>query len=327
MIEKTCPSPNTSAGARLHSVKTHLIWATNRLQPLSESPRLNAEMLLAQVLGCSRTTLFAYPDRALSDLQRIHFERLVNRRAAGEPLPYITGHIEFYGLDFAVDRRVLIPRPETETLVDMALSWLRGRPTDRHKPDADCTILSDPVVVDVGTGSGCIAVTMAAHAPHATIYAVDVSTDALAVARENAKHHDVATQINFLESDLLTELPESVDLIVSNPPYIADADWKTLSPQVRDYEPGLALSGGPGGLCVVRRLLQEAASALRPGGSIFLEIAPSQSQRAVNLACGYFPHSVISVHKDLAGSDRVLCISTDHCRTSHAGRGISDEEG
>jgi release factor glutamine methyltransferase len=281
-----------------------LTRAASRLKSSTDAPRLEAELLLTHVLGLSRAELYAHPERPLLAHQLNSYRSLVTRRAHGEPLPHLTGHIEFYGLDLAVDSRVLIPRPETETLVDLALPLVSsvqpGPGTDGRR-----------LIADVGTGSGCIAIALAVHAPQSLIYALDLSPEALAVARANAKRHRVADRVAFLQSDLLTSLPEPVDLVVANPPYIADDEWPLLPRDVREYEPRLALHGGCDGKDVIRRLLQQTPAHLRSGGVLLLEIGATQGVAVTSLAHQVFPTADVTLHTDLSGRDRVLCIKTD----------------
>lgn len=292
------------------TVTASLSHAAKRLRTRTDAPQLEAEIILAHVLDCSRTDLFAHPERSLRPRELAAFLTLLDRRALGEPLPYLTGRVEFYGLEFTIDRRVLIPRPETETLVELALSHVAQlsalRPHSGQRPgDA-----LGPVLVDVGTGSGCLAVTLAVHTPRAHIYAIDLSSEALAVARANAERHQVANRISFLNSDLLQDLSEPTDLIVANPPYIASEEWPTLPQEVREHEPRLALYGGPDGLDIIRRLLSEASTLLQPNGTILIEIGATQGPAALNLAHQTFPTAAVAIHPDLAGRDRVLCINT-----------------
>jgi release factor glutamine methyltransferase len=257
---------------------------------------MEAEVLLAYILGTSRAVLIAHPERPLTPAQLDRYQALVRRRAADYPLPYLIGRLEFYGLEFEVTPEVLIPRPETETLVELALA---------RRPRS---------AVDVGTGSGCIAVSLAVHLPEATIYATEISPAALAVARRNAERHGVAERVRLLAGDLLSPCPGPVDLIVSNPPYVATGEWASLPASVRDYEPSLALDGGPDGLDVVRRLLAQAPAVLagplsaegRPGGALLIEIGAGQGEAAANLARTFFPQATLRVLPDLAGRDRVI---------------------
>jgi release factor glutamine methyltransferase len=274
--------------------------ATVELNPITDAPRLEAEVLLAHVLDTSRTVLMAHPERRLTSNQLNRYQKLVRRRASDYPLPYLTGSIEFYGLGFEVTPDVLIPRPETETLVDLALA---------HQP---------ATVVDVGTGSGCIAVTLAVHLPEATCYAFDISPAALAVARRNAEQHSVAERVRLIAGDVLNPRPGPVDLIVSNPPYVPTGECSALPASVRDYEPRLALDGGRDGLGIVRRLLAQAPAVLRspdpvtghPGGALLIEIGADQGKAASRLARASFPQATVRVHPDLAGRDRVLEVQT-----------------
>ncbi len=269
-------------------------------------------MLLVHALGSSRTDLYAHSERLIDPQQRAIYQALVDRRASGVPLPYLTGQIEFYGLNLTVDRRSLIPRPETETLVDLALAVISDKAFAAARSGS-------PVIVDVGTGSGCIVVAVAIHAPHARFYALDLSLDALVVAKANAQRHQVADRISFLESDLLAALPEPADLIVANPPYIAQKEWDTLPIEVREHEPRLALHGGADGLDTIRRLLSQVPTQLHPGGGVLIEIGAAQAEDATHLARIAFPKATVTVHTDLAGRDRVLSIMTrqefiDHTR-------------
>lgn len=265
--------------------------ALRRLRPITERPRLEAEVLLAHLLGRTRVALLAHPEIPLTETRLRRYFALVDRRAEGEPLPYLTGEIEFFGLPFTVTPEVLIPRPETEQLVDLALRWMKSHPVQE--------------VVDVGTGSGCIAVALAVRAPDVRIYATDLSVAALEVARTNAERHGVARRITFLHGDLLAPLLGPVDLIVSNPPYVANREWETLPPSVRQ-EPREALLAGPEGLDVLRRLLSQAGEALRPDGLLLVEIGEHQGAAVQALARRTFPEAEVQVLPDLAGKDRVL---------------------
>jgi release factor glutamine methyltransferase len=295
----------------LSTIARALAWAAGQLSASSDTPRLDAELLLAHVLGWSRARVLAEGQQPLSAAQHAALRELVARRAALEPVAYLVGHKEFYGLDFAVDRRVLVPRPETELLVDLALQEARrrtghGQAADRHR-------LS---IADIGTGSGCIAVALAVHLPEAQIYASDLSRAALEVAQRNIARHGVGDRVRLLEGDLLDPLPEPVDIIVSNPPYTV---LSAISAGVRHHEPHLALDGGPEGLAIVRRLLAQAPGKLRPGGAVLLEIGATQGPAVLELARGYFPTAQIGVHQDLAGLDRVVTIATAAGASGKAG--------
>jgi release factor glutamine methyltransferase len=260
-----------------------------------ESPRLDAELLLAHVLGANRAAVLARPEQPLTPKALTRYRDLVARRAGREPLAYILGHREFFGLDFVVDRRVLIPRPETELLVEHALRIAR-----------QCT---PPLqIADVGAGSGAIAVTLAVRLPQATVYALDASEGALAVVAENARRHGVAERVHCLASDLLSALPGPVPLIVANLPYVTSEEWKGLIPEIRDYEPQSALDGGPDGLSLIRRLLATAGGHLLPGGGVLLEIGASQGAAVTALAQEQLPQGRVEVYRDYAELDRVVVV-------------------
>jgi release factor glutamine methyltransferase len=212
---------------------------------------------------------------------------------------YLLGHKEFFGLEFQVNPHVLIPRPETELLVETAIEW--------SIINNQLSIVNGKfTIADVGTGSGCIAVALAKHLPKASLVAIDASPEALRLARLNAERH--AVQITFLSGDLLEPLAEPVDLMVSNPPYVSQAELAAAMPEVSVYEPRLALDGGEDGLDVVRRLLSQAKEKLKPGGALLVEIGASQGQAMIKLAQTHFPGAVIQIKKDLAGLDRLLVV-------------------
>lgn len=258
-----------------------------------ESPRLDAELLLAHVLGANRAAVLARPDRHLTPKQLTRYRDLVARRAEREPLAYIVGHREFYDLDLTVDRRVLIPRPETELLVERALQiaqpWEQG-----------------VRIADVGSGSGAIAVTLAVHLPQATVYALDRSAEALAVTAANARRHGVGGRVYCLQADLLAPLGVAVDLVTANLPYVATDEWRALLPEIRDHEPRAALDGGADGLSLVGSLLETAGAHLRPGGALLLEIGACQGDAAMALAHHCFPRSEVRLLQDYAGLDRLV---------------------
>ena len=261
-----------------------------------DSPRLDAELLLAHVLDSNRASILAWSERQLTPKQLTRFRDLVVRRASREPLAYIVGHREFYDLGLAVDARVLIPRPETELLVEQALHIAQQRP-GRLK------------IADVGSGSGAIAVTLAVHLPLALIYALDDAPGPLAVTAENARRHAVANQVRCLQGDLLGPLPEPVDLITANLPYVTTEEWAKLPPEIHDFEPRDALDGGPDGLTLIRRLLITARDHLKPGGSILVEIGASQGEDVVTLAQDHVPGASLRLIQDYAGLDRLVVIT------------------
>jgi release factor glutamine methyltransferase len=262
-----------------------------------ESPRLTIELLLAHLLKKKRLELYLDFEREMDEPTLEKLRELVRRRAAGEPLQYITGEAEFFGLKFAVDKRVLIPRPETELLVETVLKRLK--PLEEQKQAL--------TIVDVGTGSGCIAVALAKNLPTAEIVAMDVSNDALEVARGNAKMNGVEKNIRFLQSDLLQNLPGSqgADAVVSNPPYIATGELADLPKEVRDFEPVRALSAGEDGFEVFQRLVMDARCVLKPPGFLALEIGAGQ-RPAVEILFVKAGYEVDQVVKDLQGHERVV---------------------
>lgn len=233
---------------------------------LGANARRDAELLLRFVLGVRREELLANPQREIRGEERERFEGLIVERAAGKPVQYITGVQHFWGLEFAVTPAVLIPRPETEHLVEAALALLGCDDAVR--------------VIDVGTGSGAIAIAIAHDRPAARITAIDISRDALAVARGNAERHHVAGRIRFVEGDLLDGIADAAcDMIVANPPYVAESERSSLAVEVRDYEPAAALFAGATGYAIYERLIPQAARVLRPEGWLLLEIGVGQQVR------------------------------------------------
>lgn len=281
------------------------IAATRReLESITDEAALEAELLVRHVTGMDRASLHADPGRELSAAQGRALRQLTGRRLRREPLPYILGEWEFRGLSFRVSPAVMVPRPETETLVEEALAW-----RERRLGEADAPV----TILDVGTGSGCIAVSLAAMLPGDTALAVDVSPAALAVAAENAERNGVGERVRLLEADLLSgdllsTVTGHVDLIVANLPYIPDAEVPSLQPEVRLFEPRVALSGGPDGLSLIRRLLVQAKAALSARGAVMLEINPPQSASLPDQARAVFPGADVRVVRDLAGLDRVVVI-------------------
>jgi release factor glutamine methyltransferase len=268
-----------------------------RAGPNPERARLDAETLLLYVFRIidpyrNRAWLIAHQNDPTSSDTRLHFDVLVKRRLRGEPIQYITGETEFYGLPFRVTPAVLIPRPETEHLAEETL-----------KRAAD---FAHPRIVDIGTGSGCIAIALAHHLPHASITASDLSPEALTLARQNAESNQVAGHIRFLEGDLMTPIAgETFNVIVSNPPYVPEADRSTLSVEVRDHEPALALFAGDDGLDIYRRLIPAAHAALIPAGFLLLETGFGQ-QGAVTALLAASGFQSIETLPDLQGIPRVV---------------------
>jgi len=284
-------TPGTPVGRALVSAAQRLSEAG------SASARLDAQVLLAHVLEKDRTWLFAHHDHELSRGDCNRYAGLVTRRRRREPVAYLLGRKEFYGLEFAVDRRVLIPRPETELLVDLVLAQISDRPRQQV------------LVADVGTGSGAIAITVARYAPEATIYGIDISRDALDVATENGRRLTPDGGPRFLEGDLLHPLPEQVDVIVANLPYVADEEYSGLQSDVRDYEPRLALHAGAEGLDLIRRLLAQLSDKLRPNGAVLLEISPRQGEVVQELAEDLRPKpSYVGLRRDYSGLVRMVTL-------------------
>lgn len=256
-----------------------------------DSPRLCAELLLAHVIGCDRLRLYMDADRPATPLERDTLRDLVARALKHEPVQYLVGEAWFHGLPFHVDRRVLIPRPSSETLIEQVLLHARATPGFGGGPGAGTTLKCEGVAfADVCTGSGCLAISLLRFMPGARALACDISEEALEVARKNAERHKVADRIDFLRGDLLAPLDDhparggGLHYIMANPPYVPDEEWDAVPPNVKDFEPHLALRGGPGGMDLVRRLIIEGGEYLRPGGLIAIELASASADQALNLA-------------------------------------------
>jgi release factor glutamine methyltransferase len=279
------------------------------------SHTLAAELLLMYAFRRDRAWLYAHPEEPLDPAKTEKYFALIARRAAGEPTQYLTGKQEFWGLEFEVTPAVLIPRPETEHVIEVALERLGARGI---KIDMKTGAPSPPLHIgDVGTGSGCIAVALAYELPHAELFATDISSAALEVARRNALRHGVADRVRFLECDLLTALLPSAegsrdahekqfDLIASNPPYVAHDEAHTLAREVRDHEPHTALFGGASGVEIYARLIEQAGSLLHLGGILVLELGYDSADRVRAMLVAERRWVNISITKDLAGIPRVL---------------------
>ncbi|MEN6405341.1 MAG: peptide chain release factor N(5)-glutamine methyltransferase [Thermoguttaceae bacterium] len=279
-----------------------LQWTTDYLKSHdADSPRLDAEVLLAHALGCQRIQLYTTFDKTPGDPQRTAFRELVRQRAEGKPVAYLVGRKEFYSLSFHVTPDVLIPRPETELLVVASLDFLKKKAEAATQPAA-------PQIADVGTGSGAIAVCLAKHWPACRVTAIDLSPTALAVARTNAVQHGVSDRIDLIESDLFAAVPSdrSFDLVVSNPPYITTAEMDRLAVDVRRFEPRLALEAGPRGTEVIERLIVQSAERLRPGGQLLLEISPTIHAAVRTLLESDARWSLGPTIEDLARQPRVI---------------------
>ena len=265
-----------------------------------ENSRLDAEVLLAYALSRDRAWLVAhYPD-PVSDNELRYYEQLIERRAVREPLQYITGRQEFWGIEFQVTPDVLIPRPETELVVESALAALAGA--------------AEPLVIDLCTGSGCIAISLVKNIPRCQVYATDRSTKAHAVAKTNAQRQGADQRTRFIEADLFGPLhvagmEGSVDLITANPPYVRTGELATLQPEVRDFEPELALVSGPEGTEIAERIIRESPRYLRTGGRLIMEFGMGQAQALRGMVEKTGAYASVNVLKDLAGIERVVVAS------------------
>jgi len=263
----------------------------------SEESHLEAELLLCHALRTDRERLYRRLNDPLAQDEAATFRALIERRCAREPTAYITGRREFFGLEFEVTPAALIPRPETETLVETVIQFANERSADEP-----------PTIVDVGTGCGAIALAVAHSLPHARIVAIDQSPEALALAERNAARHGLTERIEFRQGDLLQPLGRPVDVIAANLPYVTTADWQALPAEIRDYEPRQALDGGEDGLRVIERLLRMAPAWLRPGGALFAEIGDGQVAAASAMAREALASGEVRLLPDLAGRDRVLVV-------------------
>ncbi len=272
------------------------------LEGITAQPRRDAELLLLRVLSCDRTFLLTHPDTQLTVEQADQYQKWLRRRAVHEPIQYILGEQEFFGLTFAVTPDVLIPRPETEHLVEALLARV---PHDQALR-----------IADVGTGSGAIAVALAHALPHALVTALDISEGALTIARRNAETHQVADRVRFLKSDLLNVVAgESFDAIVSNPPYVAEADRESLESQVRDYEPSVALFAGASGLDIYQRLIPQAYDSLNTDGWLLMEMGQGQRDSLSRLLSGWDDVGFVD---DLQRIPRVACARRRQAQVSFA---------
>ena len=261
---------------------------------------IEAEVLLRHAMDVERADFFASLQQPLSTSGQVRMDRSVQRRTAGEPLAYILGRREFYGLDFQVSSHVLVPRQETELLVDEVLEFARARPERSRRAQR-------LLIADVGTGSGAIAVAIARHLPQATVYATDSSPQALQSAGINSRRHGVSNRVHLRHGDLLEALEAPVDVVVSNPPYLRTGELPGLPPEVR-REPQCALDGGPDGLQVIRRLFLQAPGRIRAEGVLIVEIAPQQLEPVTRMARAAFPSARVSFARDLLGLPRVVSV-------------------
>jgi release factor glutamine methyltransferase len=268
------------------------------------SPRLNAELLIMFTLDCDRAYLYAHPERELTPDEMARYDEALARRATGMPAQYITGHQEFWGLDLIVSPAVLVPRPETEHVVETVsgLAWQASGGEERR---AGMPVPQKPAlrIVDVGTGSGAIALALAKEFPQAEIHATDISPEALEVARANAARHQLSARIRFHQSDLLAGVrPEQFDFVVSNPPYVGQSEEEQVQLEVRKFEPRHAVFAGPTGLEVIERLVPQARSGLRSGGWLVFEISGTIAEGVRSLLTNW---SDVEITNDLQGIARV----------------------
>lgn len=267
-----------------------------------ETPGIEAEFLLTYLLDIRRHVLFMTPGRTLSVVQSVLFKSQIARRALGEPCQYITGCTEFMGLEIHVTPATLIPRPETEQLVEEVVKLVAEKGNDKT---------TEVRIFDLCTGSGCIAVAVAHALPLATITATDLSEEALTVARENAEHNNVADRIEFLQGDLFEALTchsskDCFDFILTNPPYIASGELNSLQPEVAEHEPRSALDGGTDGLDSIRRIVKEAPKYLKPGGRLIMEIGFNEAEAVKELLKSSGQYAGFEIKKDLNGIERMV---------------------
>ncbi len=294
-------SLNQATADDVWTVRRVLEWTIEHLTKHGcETPRLDAEILLAHACGCQRIQLYVNYENELSDGERSTMRELVKRRATLEPVAYLVGFREFFGLEFEVTPGVFIPRPDTETLVVETLELLKE--------------MEHPRVLDVCTGSGCIPIAIAANCPAATLTAIELEADVIDVARRNVDRHGVEDRIRLLQGDVFTPAAdeEPFDVITSNPPYITDDEMEVLQPDVRLHEPHRALCGGSDGLDIVRQLITQAPHHLKPGGSLLIEIAAEQAPAVVQLFKEQGSYQAGRVAKDLGGRSRVVRARTNN---------------
>ena len=277
------------------TVRRVLEWTTNHLKKHgSDTPRLDAEILLAHACNCQRIQLYTQFNETLSDTVRGAMRELVQRRSKAEPVAYLVGQREFFSLSFRVTHDVLIPRPDTETLVMEVLDGVKG--------------LNAPKILDLCTGSGCVAIAIAKNCKSAQIIATDISASAIAIAQENTAKHQVSDRVELLESDLFASIApgSKFDVIAGNPPYIPSDEIDQLDADVSKHEPRLALDGGPDGLSVLRRIIDDAPRFAAPNALLLLEFTPEQAESLESLLANHPAYDEVSIRKDLGHRPRVL---------------------
>ena len=286
-------SAGTFAPFQTKTVSSALAYISQCIKRVTDTPDLDAKVLLANVMGKDKAWLLAHPEETLTASQNLALAEGLVQLSTGMPMPYVLGKWEFYKLTFRVTPDVLIPRPETELLVETAIEWLRAHPERRQ-------------AAEVGIGSGCISVSLAHEVPDVQITATDISPNALTVAGHNIRKHDVEDRVQLHEADLLTDLPGPFDLLCANLPYIPTNQLYKLP--VFMHEPTLALDGGKDGLESIGKLLAQAVDRMNPGGLLLFEIESGHPEEAQTLAAEHFPQAHIEVRPDLAGLPRLLVI-------------------
>lgn len=303
----------TSATNQSWTSRDLLGWMTKAFESKDlDSPRRMAEMLLAHVLGTERLKLYMDPDRPASPLERDQLRDLVKRAMEHEPIQYLIGEESFFGMTFKVDRRVLIPRPSTQTIVEEVLQHARKNPDDNTLRDSDAGL--GIMIADVCTGSGCIAAALAKHLPGSRVVASDLSTDAIACAKENIELHNLTDRVEVVQGDLLNPIENhpvagsagALRYIVSNPPYIPDEEWDAVEPNVKDHEPTMALRADDDGMEFVKPLIERAPTLLCSGGKLLIELASARTALALSLAQEHELLTNARIAKDSDGLDRVL---------------------
>jgi release factor glutamine methyltransferase len=265
---------------------------------VANDAHMEAELLLCHILGISKTQLYSQPERMLTQVEIDSLQHLVQRRSLHEPVAYILKNCEFYGIDFYLDQRTFIPRPETELMVEKIIEF-----TQQRFSSGNFTI------ADVGTGSGAIAISLALALSQAKVYAMDISALALQVAAINCQHHKLGSQVELLQGDLLEPLPQTVDVIAANLPYIEDCELFALSPEIINFEPMIALAGGKDGLDSIRSLLAQIPGKIKPRGAFFMEIGQGQDKAVASLINSYFPQASLELIPDLNKINRVVKVT------------------
>ncbi|GJQ59534.1 MAG: peptide chain release factor N(5)-glutamine methyltransferase [Candidatus Scalindua sp. AMX11] len=284
------------------TIRTLLSWAVSTLKRADiEYPQSDAATLLSHALSCDRVKLYADPDVTLQEIDIITGKKLITQRARRVPLQYITGHTEFMSRNFSVDKRVLIPRPETEVLVERALDMVKSGTLSK----------TGLTIIDIGTGSGIIAISLAIHLTTCRVYASDISKESLEVAAINVKNLEVSERVNLFQGDLFDAFDGklckgSVDLVVSNPPYVTESELSCLEPEVRDHEPVTALVAGEVGLYYLKRIVNGSPEWLRPGGYLILEIGETQAEQVAQLMVQSGTFAGIKIFQDLQKRDRIV---------------------